>query len=227
MKFLPLPHTCQPSPAPGLQLLLHPPPVSPCQSPQNASSQSFLSLHPASKASSQSGQNLMPPHWTAPGGLYSNVSRQWSNCGCSSDYCTIGKGQCHCSDDRCVHPLHGCTLGHICSGTSQKRSHRSGCRQQVCSNTRWGPHRLFHLAWVGSQGGRSSSNRWGCRCRAGHTCGLMGFCTHWLLNRMKREEVETRWHRYMSWEISIWFSEKDSHIRMKWYNKEKISQWTD
>lgn len=133
MKFLP--HTCPPSPALGLQLLLHHPPVSPCQSHQNASSQSFLSLHPASKASSQSRQNLEPLHWTAPGGLHSNVTRQWSNCECSSDYCTTGKGQRHCFDDRCVHPLRGCTLGHICSGMSQHCSRRSGCRQRVWSNT--------------------------------------------------------------------------------------------
>ena len=129
-------HTCQPSPVPGLQLLLHHLLAFPCCSHQNASSLSFLSACPASKASSQSNQTLMPLHWTAPGGLYLKVTHQSSDCGYSSDYCTASKGRCHCSDDRCARPILGCTPRHICSSKTQQCCRRSDCRRRACSHTR-------------------------------------------------------------------------------------------
>lgn len=190
MRFLPL---RPPSPAPGLQLLIYRgPPESPCRSRQSASAQSFLPPHPANKASSHSHQSPAPPHWTAPARLNSSVTHQLSNCGCSSDYCTTGTGQCHCSDDRCVRRVRGYIQGRICSGTSQKCSRRSGCRRRGCRCTRRGPRRLCHLAWVGSRAGRNSSSRWGCRCRAGHTCALMGCGTHWLLNRWSGKKTRKK-----------------------------------
>ena len=139
-------HTCPPSPAPGLQLLLHRLSPSPCQSRQNASSQSSPSPRPANKASSLGRQNLKPLHWRAPGGQYSDVTHRWLHFGCSSGCCTTGRAQCHCSDDRCVRPVHGGTPGHICSGTTRQCSRRPGCRRRVCWYTHRGPRTLCHRA---------------------------------------------------------------------------------
>lgn len=170
-----VPLTCPPSPLPGLQLLLNfQSQAFPCLCHQNAFAQFFLPLCPTSRASSHCDRNLTPPHWIAPAGLYSIVTRLWLDSWCSSGYCTAGTGQCHCSDDRYVHLVRECTLERICSGTSQPCSHRSGCKQQGCWHTRLSPRRLCHQAWDGSLGCTSSNNQWECQCKVERTYGQPG-----------------------------------------------------